>query len=316
MIAHMKERNQVRFINPDGTGLVMMNTSPLHIHFILQRIEGIGGVEANINSQKSPYQDGSTFLSANLEPRDITLRATINARSREELFEYREYVQRVFYPSYGEGVLIVQQGNKSRLAHAVAETTPVFFDYIGNQVSFVVNLVAHDPFWYRTGGGANVFSQQAKIQIVDVQGFYGEDLRNLPTKGTSAFSDNITMGRTVRTINNPGTAQSPFKLIIPSVDDFIFMKRRTGEKIELSKPLLEGESLVVETAFGNRKVSLIKEDGSIVNGFDYLTRGSSFFYLDGGDNRMEFNRSYDNAGTERGGSIRPRLIWEPRYVGI
>ena len=63
MITHMKKRNQVRFINPDGAGLAMMNTSPHHIHFILQRIEGIGGVEANINSQKSPYQDGSTLPS-------------------------------------------------------------------------------------------------------------------------------------------------------------------------------------------------------------------------------------------------------------
>lgn len=313
----MKERNQVRFVNPDGTGIAMMNTSPLHIHFVLQRIEGIGGVEANINSQKSPYQDGSTFLSANLEPRDITLRGTINARNREELFKHREYVQRVFYPSHGEGVLIVQQGNKNRLAHAVAETTPTFFDYIGNQVSFVVNLVASDPFWYEVDArGSSVFSAQNRFQITNILGFYGEDLMNLPTRESTTFVENIPMGRYVRTIKNPGTAQSPFKLIIPSVDDFIFMKRRTREKIELSKPLLEGESLVVETAFGNRKVSLIKEDGSIVNGFDYLTRGSSFFYLDGGDNRMEFNRSWDNAGTERGEAIRPRIIWEPRYAGI
>ena len=313
MLTNKSNRDQVRFINPDGSGLTMMNTSPLHIPFILQRIEGIGGVEANINSQKSPYQDGSTFLSANLEPRDITLRGTINAKSKKELFEHREYVQKVFYPSFGEGYLIVYHGNKSRMARAVAESTPRFFDYIGNQVSFVVNLVAHDPFWYKP---TNVnTTSTGKFQIVDVKGYYGEDLLNFPQNGVQSFSANIAMGRYVKTIENEGLAQSPFKLIIPSVDDFIFMKRRTGEKIELSKPLLEGESLVVETALGNRKVSLITKDGEIVNGFDYLTRGSSFFYLDGGDNRMEFNRSFSNQGND-GDGVKPILTWEPRYVGI
>lgn len=313
MLTNISNRDQVRFINPDGSGLTMMNTSPLHIPFILQRIEGIGGVEAEISNQKSPYQDGASFFSAKMEPRDITIRVTINARSKKELFEYREYVQKVFYPSFGEGYLIVYHGNKSRMARAVAESTPRFFDYIGNQVSFVVNLVAHDPFWYKPTNVST--TSTGKFQIVDVKGYYGEDLLNFPQNGVQSFSENIAMGRYVKTIENEGLAQSPFKLIIPEVDDFIFLKRRTYEKIELRKPILEGEHLIIETGLGNRKVTLTKPDGSAVNGFSYLTKDSTFFYLDGGENRMEFNRSFSNAGND-GDGVKIDLIWEPRYSGI
>lgn len=311
MAEKINESQQVRFVNPNGSGLAMMNTSPYHIPFILQRIEGIGGVEANISSQKSPYQDGTSFFSANLEPRDVSIRVTINARNRKELFEYREYVQKVFYPSHGEGILIVQHGDKIRMTYAVAETTPTFFDYIGNQVSFVVSLVASDPFWYQVGeNGGKILSQNDIISISNEGSVYGAG--EFPDKRTQLFTGTISSGTSNRTLTNEGLAQTPFKLIIPEATDYKLVKKRTGEKIEVTRPIQEGDVLIIQTELGNRKVSLLKPDGTVLNAFNYLSRDSTFFYLDSGINELELSRSTRGRNVD----MAPRIVWSPRYSGI
>ncbi len=46
--------------------------------FYLQVVEGLGDVSANIQSQKSPYIDGSTYLDALLDEREIELEFVIS----------------------------------------------------------------------------------------------------------------------------------------------------------------------------------------------------------------------------------------------
>lgn len=129
-----------------------------------------------------------------------------------------------------------------------------------------------------------------------------------PIVGTYIFSE--VSSSSSRIITNSGDVPEPIiaTLYGPAVNPTL-INTTTGEFIHLLYTLASGESLQINTAFGNKTITL-NAGGSSTNGLQYLDPLSTFFQLQVGDNLMNL---YDDTGSSQ---LRCDIGKIDRYVGI
>lgn len=67
----------VTITNKHGESITLGNAAP----YYLEILDGVGGVPINIESQKSPYQDGSTYIDSVFGDRSISIEGMIITRN-------------------------------------------------------------------------------------------------------------------------------------------------------------------------------------------------------------------------------------------
>uniref|UniRef100_UPI0020BE7EA3 phage tail family protein n=1 Tax=Staphylococcus aureus TaxID=1280 RepID=UPI0020BE7EA3 len=90
------------FTNSRGASIVFdtLVTSP----YVLTAIpSGFGEVTAEKQTQKAPFQDGSTVTSLTLSEREISLDILIRGTSKEDISRKRQALSAVIDPRLGEG---------------------------------------------------------------------------------------------------------------------------------------------------------------------------------------------------------------------
>lgn len=285
---------KVKYTNSKGESIYFDIKPP----FVLQRIEGTGNVDVNLQSQKSPFQDGSTFLNAKLEPREIFVQVAILTSDSEELFKLRQKIQKVLNPKLGEGTITYYTPNGEYTIKGVVDGTPFFSNYNGDNVACQATFLCHDPFWYDANEDEYIFNAPY-----------------VPMFEFPFFSDpendiEFGMEQESTIIINDGTTYTP--LIIEfdgGIKNATLTNETTGESITINKELLFGEILEVNTSFGNRKIKLLKVDGNKENGFKYITLDSKFLQLAEGENQIRYV-------AEANGNVTVRLKWYKRYIGL
>jgi hypothetical protein len=113
-----------------------------------------------------------------------------------------------------------------------------------------------------------------------------------------------------RLITNNGDVPEPFiaTLYGPAINPTL-INETTGEYIHLVYTLNIGESLVINTAFGNKTI-VLNAGGNSTNGLQYLDPLSTFFQLQVGDNLMNL---HDDSGSSQ---LRCDVGKIDRYVGV
>lgn len=285
---------KIKYINSNGESLDFGVTPPL----ILQRIEGTGNVDANIQSQKSPFQDGRTYINSKLEPRELFIQSTVYTNNSKELFEIRQEVQRIFNPKLGEGRLEYNTANGTKYINAVPDGTPIFSAYNGDNVVCQITLLCFDPFWY------DLESEEYSFSAPYIPMF------EFPFFSDSTSELEFGMEQEEITVVNNGTIYTP--LIIEfhgGIKNATLTNLTTGEFISIKKELLEDEILTVNTSSGKREIKLQKVDGTEENGFKYLSINSKFLQLEEGTNDIEYKADADS-------NVTVKLKWINRYLGL
>src|SRR5699024_8603476 len=86
---------RVTYTNSRGDSIVFSSEPP----FVLSKIEGLGDVDADVQTQKSPYQDGISYIDTILEPRFIEMEISVVGPNIEDK---RRHLARVMNPKlYG-----------------------------------------------------------------------------------------------------------------------------------------------------------------------------------------------------------------------
>lgn len=254
--------------------------------FFIQSVTGLGDVTANIQRQKSSYTDGSTFLDAIFDDREIGLEFLIvaNAVAKEsygDVSRMREHVATVLNPKLGQGVLKYENERVVRLITCVADSVPQFNDG-GDRTEMIqngaVSFIAPNPYWRST-------------KIEEEPAF--KPLFQFP------FSGPFQMGlqQDKRIINNDGNAPTPIFIEFhgPAINPVI-KNNTTGEFIKVKQNLLEGERMIIDTSADNKTVHFVSEDGSIRNVFHWITLDSALFNLCIGENEIEYTADNDVQG--------------------
>jgi hypothetical protein len=268
---------RIIFTNARGQSVELKSSAP----FLLQSIDGLGDVDADTQTQKSPFQDGSTYIDSVLQERAISLEVVILA-DKSTLLEKRQYLASVFNPKLGKGVLRYENGETIREIEAVPDGVPVFPSGKENRgptfQKALVNLLCPNPFW-------------KSPEITEEPTF--EPLFQFPFEGVFE----IGMQRDNRIIVNDGDAPTPVFIEFhgPAVNPMI-VNRTTGEFIKVNQTLGENEIMEIDTTPGKKSVYFVQPDGTKRNVFNWIDLESTFFQLVVGENEIEYSADSDIQG--------------------
>jgi len=277
-------RTILKFTNTRGES-VSFNKAGSSFH--ANAINGLGDVAIDIQTQKAPFQDGSTFIDSTLESRVISFEVLIYGTSDTDISKKRSQLARIMHPKLGEGLLEVTYGNISRVIGAVVEHVPSYPSGIENrgnryQVG-LIDLYCANPY-FRS-------SDESVEQLVTFSGGLTFPL-TLPT----IFGNQDSTAKS-RIIVNRGDSPTPIEVTFtgPATSPIRIENETTGEFIEVAQSLLDGEKLWISTQFGKKRVQKIAIDGTVINAFNYIkinpnpSLSSTFFQLQEGNNLITYS---------------------------
>ncbi|OUM85684.1 MAG: phage tail protein [Bacillus thermozeamaize] len=283
---------RLTYTNARGESIVLGDSPP----FVVTKLEGTGGVDTDIKTQKSPYQDGATYLDTYLEMRQLTLEGCILARSRQQLFDLRRELARVFNPKFGPGKLLYEYDGGQKEIQAVVDGSPVFPERRGGIMAqnFLITLLCPDPFWLDT----YYVSKQMSYLMGGIQ---------FPLQLPTIFAQRTHY----RSVINSGDVSTPVTIEFygPAVNPVV-TNETTGEFIKVRQTLEDGDVLHIDTAFGRKRVEIEKADGTRYNAFHFIDLSSTFFQLEPGDNVLSYSSDDDST------TARVIVKYRNRYVGV
>lgn len=258
--------------------------------FFLSTVEGLGDVEADVYTQKSPYQDGSTFIDSNLRERFIHIELSLKNNDPN----LRRILSRVFIPKQ-MGELKVEIDGEIRVIQGIPEHVPNFPDERNSVYKpALIDLRCPDPFWKS--------EQIVSEPMAAYRGLFRFPL-TLPTQ----FGEEGT----TQVFVNDGDVDTPVQIEFrgPATNPRVTNKT-TGEFIQINKELEESDKLIVDTTFGNKRVEIIRPDGSVENVFNWIHPFSTFWNLIPGPNEIEYTA--ESGRTNAVVSIK----WKNRYLAV
>jgi hypothetical protein len=271
------------YTNERGQSITLGDSPPL----LVTKVDGLGAVQNEIQRQRAPYQDGSTVVGSTLAERELTIEGVILDR---DVDQYRRQLVQAFNPKL-LGTLRYERGTVRRETQCVPELAPAFpSDFSKRYQVFSLTLLCPSPFWL------DVYTVSEEI-VTWIGGM------KFPLVLPTAFA---MKGPKVKNIINQGDVETPVRIEFagPATNPRI-TKRDTGEYIQVNRQLVHGDTLVVTTDFGAKRVEINGQ-----NAFNWIDMGSTFWSLGVGDNVIEY--SSDDPVEPASVSI----SYRNRYVGV
>lgn len=268
--------------------------------FYLQNVEGLGDVTADLQTQKSAYEDGSNLLDVLLNNREIPVDFVIAATYDEEygdVSERRALIAKVLNPKLGIGTLRYENDRIVRIIDCVADGVPYFPDNGGRAQRMQkgsITFIAPSVYW-------------RSLKQEEEPAF--KPLFQFP------FSGPFQMGeqRDERVIVNDGDSVAPLQIEFfgPALNPTI-INRTTNQYIKVNQELLEGERMVIDTNPDKAIVYFIDEQGNSRNVMHWLDLGSSLstFRLKIGENEIAYTADSDVQGAIL------NLTWQKLYNAV
>lgn len=277
------------YTNPNGDSIILWQTP-----YLVESVEGTGSPATDIQSQKAPYQDGVTFIDTLYQPRTITIQGAINnPQDWTDIYTRRREMVRILNPKLGPGTLRYDFDTDAFQITAIPDGSPVFpnKEWTNPFQKYQISFFCPDPYWQDITSGTLALGLVDKLLI-------------FPVTFPATFSERT--GSNTGNIVNNGDYTSPALMTIygPATNPGI-RNNTTGEFIRIIRTLIQGESVIINTSFGNRTITI-----SGVNGIQYLDLNSTFWQLGVGTNNIEV---YDDAGFLYGSAT---IVWKDRFLGV
>ena len=265
--------------------------------FRLISVEGLGDVDADIQTQKSPYQDGSTHIDTTLTERLISIEFKIVGNSIEEIQKYRKLISSVFNPKLGLGTLQYIGKGENKEIQALSEHVPYFPDGRGNRgrdyQKALIDLICPDPYW-----------RDPRVISRALRAYQGRF--TLPT----TFPVELGIEGDTTILTNEGDTPAPITIDIQGpVTNPQVINKTTGKFIRVNLSLSENEVLHIDTG-RPRRVEIYRDGRTIENAMGYIDHYSDFWELSVGPNEVQYIADAGNANAI------VAVAWQNRYVGI
>ena len=264
---------------------------------LIEGLEGIGEVGADIQSQTAPFQDGDTFIDAQLEPRFIDLSGKILERNKVKIREHRQQIINVCNPKKGLGKLRLELDGSTQFIYAIPETVPTFPERsMDVWQDFEINWFCPNPYWRSP-------NETTKPLVAYTGGF------------TLPFTLPFTLGTlgSKTKIYNDGDVPTPVRIEIqgPTTNPQLF-NRTTGTHLRINRTINADEVMYINTEQGRQSIEVEGRDGtSSAFGFiDHDSTPLSDFLLELGENEIEH---VADAGNRHAEVI---IRWNSLYAGV
>lgn len=287
----------ITYANPNGHTITFgLPPAPYYI----TALKGIDAPSLDLQTQKAPYQDGTTLIDQLFQSRTIAVEGAIAVPvSNPAIAPLRREILSVCNPKDGPGTLTLTTdwGTKSIRAVPSSVVFPNRVPTVPFQV-FQLMFYAADPFFLDPSDTV-------------INAYYTSSGFSFPL----AFPDlGITMGsvggiggKSV-TIDNVGDVDTPVVIRFdgPATNPKMTLLN-TGEYIQLNVTLTAGQYVEVSTGFGSKSVAYY-DGATLSNGIVYLDILSSFFSLVPGSNDIQFYDAEANTGSYASIAYRNRFI--------
>ena len=137
---------KLRFVNANGDQIDFTDFE----NFGVTSWDGLDKTNLDVQSQTSPFQDGSVFLDAVLQDRDLSFTVCINDKGDlKKRYELKRFMIHVLNPKLGEGTLYYTNDYLSMKINAVpgVPSFPTKNLNNGGTLKADVSFTACNPYW-------------------------------------------------------------------------------------------------------------------------------------------------------------------------
>ncbi len=287
---------KIIFTNSMGQSITLGNSAP----YVLQKIEGTGGVKTTLLTSKAPGQNGKSYHGTLLEERTLPITGAIVGSSVEDTYKKRQILNSIFNPTL-DGTLTYINNAGTHTINCKVDSPPNFKDKVSVIQQFLVQLYCPDPFWEDL--------QEDKNEIANWVGDFEFDLE-IPEEGIEMEHRESSL---IVNVNNSGDVECGMRIeftalatvVSPSLFDVY-----TRKFVKVKRTLQAGDKLVINTSFANKRVELIKSNGTTQNVFNWIDLQSDFLQLRVGDNLLRYD-------SEQGiDNLDVAIYHKPLYLGV
>lgn len=260
--------------------------------FFLDNFNGLDGLKNNIFTNKGMDQDGSTYISSNLDMRNIVIQGRIKDNAQYN----KPRMISILNPKL-EGKLTIIDGEVTKYIKCRIEKAPA----LSNDVipKFVLSILCPNPFFY---------DKESKLEIALWKGDFEFPLE-ITEKGILLGHREPSL---IVNVINESDLKCPMKIefkALATLKNPSLFNVNTREYFKINKTMMAGEKIIVTTAFGEKRV-LQERNGEMSNAFNYIDFNSTFMQLDIGDNllRYDADENIDN--------LEVNIYYEPQFLGV
>lgn len=287
------------------------NNSTIHVElgqaepthgFLVEKIDGLGPVKADINMTDLATTDGSRFNSSRLQARNIVLTFNFKNCPDAEAARLKTYK---YLPIKRKVMLSVEtEDRNARVIGYVESNEP---DIFSKEVKSVISIICPDPFFYSNEYGYSP-------HVIQFTGLNSEF--EFPFSNDSLTDDLLIFGTMESILEKSfiyeGDQEVGLNMAIHvssqiSTDIAIYHKKNSYNPndpeltsyfyIDMEKfndlmetPLVAGDIINIDTTNGNKRITLTRS-GTEYNILNAVTRDSDWFQLAKGTNRFILDAS-------------------------
>jgi hypothetical protein len=273
--------------NHVGESIILELGFPEKSGFLIQSIDGLGPVKANINMADFSTMDGSVYNSARIPSRNIVF--DIAFLDKPTIEDVRQLSYK-YFPVKKRIHLLVETDNRLAEIYGYVESNePVIFS---KQETTQISIICPDPYFYSAG----------QKQLTLFSGF--NPLFQFPWSNESLTVKLIEMGEILKnqtqTIYYTGDGDIGIEIelfALGNVVNLTIYNTTTGEfmKIDTDRlttltgfPIILGDYIFISTVKGAKSIQLFR-DGVYYNILNCLDKNTSWFQLTKGDNVFLFD---------------------------
>ena len=274
--------NKIIYENERGISIELNREGPL----FLSSVNGFDGLESEIISSQSAYQDGISINKTILKDRLLTLNCHMAIDNEQQRHVLKRKLYNAFNPKIKGNMKIYTDAGQLRGASNLRVVqAPIFeddYEGLNDLVSFQIQLIMPLPYFEDINANRVDFGNDIGNFFFDLE--IEEEGNELSIRNNS----------TILNIYNSGDAETPLKVIFKAksnVKNPSIYNVYTKEYIKINKTMQEGEEITITTGIGNKRVESFL-NGITTNIFNLLDIQSSFMWLDIGDNIIRYDAEY------------------------
>lgn len=259
--------------------------------FLIKSVTGLGPVKANVNTTEVVTNDGSMFNSARLSQRNIVFQlAFVDTIYGETIEDVRQKSYKYFPAKKNVEIVIETDNRYVKIKGYVESNEP---DIFSSQEGTQISIICPDPYFYSAGEDGNNVTDFYTIDPVFEFPFSNESLTEpllvfgeiqIKTEGVITYHGDSEIGVVIY-IHAIGKATN---INIYNTETREVMSINTDRLKQLTgKGLVAGDDIVINTAKGEKSITLVRE-GVSYNILNCLDKNTDWFSLSKGDNIFAF----------------------------
>ncbi len=291
-------QEQLIYTNSNGESVEFSTTSIYHCN-VSTDVDGLTDIKNTVYTSSAMEQHGDTYIGHHIEPRDIEISGSINTKSKSEALTYRRELARILSPERA-GTLLYVADDFRRVINVKPEDAlgvsrkKVLFD-------FDVNFIACSPFW--------TMETESKDEIADWVASWEFDAEIDADDGMIFAYREPSL---IVNCYNDGDVDTGLRIVFTAIGSVVnpqLMNIGTGEYIQINQTLQSGDTVTVNTAYGQKGATLLR-NGVETNYFRYIDVDSTFMQLGSGDNLLRY------AADDGLDNLEVTVYHKPEYLGV